>query len=239
MTLEHLSDGTSADETPLGMRLDGHRERSLHARLAAEPASHGAVDPYAELKARVHRSCIDRVGAVPLQGHARRRAAQAGGVGRGRAAEAGPDAAGQPGAGSARPRDQRRRPRLRAARAAAPRHDRDRDHGQPLRRGLRRARRPDRAHRRRVLRRGASGADHRADRHAGRPSHRRGFADGRRPAAGRQPRERDHPAPLAGRADAHDPEVLPRAALPRRSRPGGHAQHARPRSSSASASAGS
>ena len=43
-------------------------------------------------------------------------------------------------------------------------------------------------------------ADHRQDRLAGRPPHRRVVADGRRPPAGRQPRQRDHPAARARRA---------------------------------------
>ena len=41
-------------------------------------------------------------------------------------------------------------------------------------------------------------ADHRQDRLAGRPPHRRGLADGRRAPARRQPRQRDHPAAGAG-----------------------------------------
>ena len=51
------------------------------------------------------------------------------------------------GAPAARPRDLRRHPRLRAARAAPPRRHRDGDHGQRLRPDLRRARRQARARR--------------------------------------------------------------------------------------------
>ena len=59
-------------------------------------------------------------------------------------------------------------------------------------------------------RRRAPAADHRPDRLAGRPADRRVLADGRRASSRRQPRERDHPAARAARADADDPQVLGR-----------------------------
>ena len=81
------------------------------------------------------------------------------------------------------------------------RRHRDRGHGQRLRPGLRRARRArSSATRRDVRRRRAPAADHRQDRLAGRPPHRRGLADGRRAPARRQPRQRDHPAARAAAA---------------------------------------
>ena len=52
----------------------------------------------------------------------------------------------------------------------------------------------------RVRRRRAPAADHRQDRLAGRPPHRRVVADGRRAPPRRQPRQRDHPAARAARA---------------------------------------
>ena len=64
--------------------------------------------------------------------------------------------------------------------------------------------------RRDVRRQRPPAADHRQDRLAGRPPRRRGLADGRRAPPRRQPCERDHPAALAARADADDPEVLAR-----------------------------
>ena len=51
-----------------------------------------------------------------------------------------------------------------------------------------------------VRRRRAPAADHRQDRLAGRPAHRRVVADGRRPPPRRLPRQRDHPAARARRA---------------------------------------
>ena len=78
-------------------------------------------------------------------------------------------------------------------------------------------------HRRRVRRRRAPAADHRQDRLAGRPPHRRGLADGRRAPARRQPRQRDHPAARARGPDADDPEVLARPVHDRRP---GHVRHA-------------
>ena len=56
--------------------------------------------------------------------------------------------------------------------------------------GLHRAPRQDRAHRRRVRRRGPPAPHDRQDREPGRPAHRRGVADGRRPPARRFPCER-------------------------------------------------
>ena len=61
--------------------------------------------------------------------------------------------------------------------------------------------------RRRVPRRRAPAADHRPDRLAGRAPDRRGVADGRRPPAGRQPRQRDHPAARAPTARRSHPQV--------------------------------
>ena len=104
------------------------------------------------------------------------------------------------GAARARPPADRRHPRLRPARAAAPRRHRDRVMVNGAGHGLRRARRQARAHRRPLRRRRAPDAHHRQDRLAGRPPRRRGVADGRRAPARRQPRQRDHPAARARRA---------------------------------------
>ena len=76
--------------------------------------------------------------------------------------------------------------------------------------GLRRAARPARADRRHLHRRHAPAADHRQDRLAGRPPHRRIEPDGRRAPAGRLARQRDHSAAGAGRPDAVDPPLLGR-----------------------------
>ena len=74
------------------------------------------------------------------------------------------------------------------------------DHGQRTVRHLGRAPgtplRDDGALQRRV----APAPDHQQDRRAGRASHRRVLADGRRSPARRQPRQRDHPAAVAHRA---------------------------------------
>ena len=59
-----------------------------------------------------------------------------------------------------------------------------------------------------VRRRLAPAAHHQQDRRADRAPRRRGVADGGRAPARRQPRQRDHPAALAERAAAHDPQVL-------------------------------
>ena len=84
-----------------------------------------------------------------------------------------------------RPRDHRRHPRLRPARAVPPRRLRHRGHGQRARPDLRRARGQDRADRSGVRRQRAPPAHHRQDRLAGRPPRRRVVADGRRPPPGR------------------------------------------------------
>ena len=93
-----------------------------------------------------------------------------------------------------RPRDHGRHPRLRAARAVPPR----RLVTEVMVNGfdqiyVERAGKIERTHVD-VRRRRAPAADHRQDRLAGRPPHRRVLADGRRAPARRQPRQRDHPA---------------------------------------------
>ena len=67
-----------------------------------------------------------------------------------------------------------------------------------------------------VRRRRALAADHRQDRLAGRSPCGRVVADGGRAAARRQPCQRDHPAAVAARPDAHDPQVLARSVHDRR-----------------------
>jgi pilus assembly protein CpaF len=65
MTLgDAFLNGGRTDVTPLELRLDGHRDRSLHERLGEAPQiDQRATDPYAALKTRVHQACIDRIGA--------------------------------------------------------------------------------------------------------------------------------------------------------------------------------
>ena len=108
-------------------------------------------------------------------------------------------------------RADRRHPRLRAARATARRRLDHGDHGQRPERDLDRASGTPVRDDGPVHRRIASPADHQQDRRPDRPPHRRGVADGRRPAAGRLPRQRDHPAAVALRAARHDPQVLEEA----------------------------
>jgi len=67
------------------------------------------------------------------------------------------------------------------------------------------------SHRHHVQRRRSRHSGHPADRLAARAALRRVEPDGRCSAAGWQPRERDHPAAVADRTDAHDPKVPPRA----------------------------
>ena len=87
-------------------------------------------------------------------------------------------------------------------------------------------------------RRRAPPADHRPHRLPGRAAHRRVVADGRRAPARRQPRQRDHPAARAARPVAHDPEVRARRAHARAPRRARHAHASRRPSSSRSASRG-
>ena len=137
----------------------------------------------------------------------------------------------------ARGRDRRRHPRPRPARAAARRRQRDGDHGQRPVRRLGRAPGPALRDDGPLQRRLAPAPDHQQDRGAGRPPHRRVVADGRRPPAGRQPRERGHPAALADGPARHDPEVLAAAARPDGPGPARDAQRRRRSSSSSAASA--
>ena len=58
-----------------------------------------------------------------------------------------------------------------------------------------------------LQRRLAPAPDHQQDGRAGRPPHRRVLADGRRPPARRQPRQRDHPAAVALGPAPDDPQV--------------------------------
>ena len=66
--------------------------------------------------------------------------------------------------------------------------------------------------RRPVHRRAAPAPHDRQDRRPGGPPRRRGEPHGRRPSAGRQPRQRDHPAAGGRRLAADDPQVLRRPA---------------------------
>ena len=68
-------------------------------------------------------------------------------------------------------------------------------------------------HERAVRRRLAPAADHRQDHQPHRPPRRRGLADGRRAPARRLPRQRDHPAAVDQGPDPDDPEV-PQGPLP-------------------------
>ena len=193
------------------------------------------VDPYAELKAAVHHACIAKLGPeIFTQDPTELDRAR---VPRGdRGARAREHAAHARGASRARPPAHRRHPRLRPARTAARRRHRHGGHGQ----------RPDQVYVERagklertpaaLRRRRAPDAHHRQDRLAGRPPHRRVVADGRRPPAGRQPRQRDHPAARSHRPDADDPQVRARAVHDQRPDLVRHASRRAPRSSSARAS---
>ena len=122
-------------------------------------------------------------------------------------------------------RDRRRHPRPRPARAAAGRRHRDGDHGQRPARHLGRAPWPAEPDAGPLQRRVAPAPHHQQDGRPGRAAHRRVLADGRRPAARRQPRERDHPAALAVGAAGDDPEVLQAAPRSDRPRAHRHAEH--------------
>ena len=168
-----------------------------------------AFDPYAELKAQVHHACIAKLGPELFNDNPQRPERRR--LPRGhRGARDHGHAADARRAPRARPPADRRHPRLRPARALPRRRHRDRGHGQRRRERLRRAQRQDRAHPVTLRRRRAPDAHHRQDRLAGRPARRRVLADGGRAPPRRQPRQRDHPAARADRADADDPEVLAR-----------------------------
>ena len=125
----------------------GRRRLRPRATVAARRAPAGASDPYAELKTRVHHACIAKLGPELFKQDATEDLAER--VLRAVTEQLALDrhAAHARGAPPARPRDHRRHPRLRAARAVPPRRHRHRGHGQRLRPGLRRARRQDRARR--------------------------------------------------------------------------------------------
>ena len=79
-------------------------------------------------------------------------------------------------------------------------------------------------HRRQLRRRDPPPPHHRQDRGPGRPAHRRGHADGRRPPARRLPRQRGHPPAGHRRPVPHHPEVLQGPVPDRRPDPVRHAQ---------------
>ena len=98
------------------------------------------------------------------------------------------------------------------ARSAAARSEHLGHPRQPLRPGLRRARRPARTDRHPLPRRPPPDADHRADRQHRRPPHRRVEPDGRRAAARRLARQRHHSAARDRRPVAVDPAFSHRPA---------------------------
>ena len=131
----------------------------------------------------------------------------------------------RPDAGADHRRDHRPRP----ARAAPARREHHRDHGQRPAPGLHRAVGQAGADQRGLPERRPRDADHRPDHRPDRPPRRRVVADGRRPPDRRLPRQRDHPAAVAGRAGHHHPEVLGLAVHRRRPGPlrDGHARDVR------------
>ena len=191
-------------------------EAALAGRLGAVngngSAEHAHRDPYSGVKNRVHRAVIDKLGtrlAGAADADLREWVHEA--VEQEMAGDRTPLSRDERAA--ARARDRRRHPRLRPARARCSRDD---TVTEVMVNGCDRifVERDGKLERdRRALpRRRASHAHHRQDRLAGRPAHRRGLADGRRPPARRQPRQRDHPAALARGPDADDPQVLARPA---------------------------
>ncbi len=114
---------------------------------------------------------------------------------------------------------------LRAARAVPARPGHHRDHGQRPEHDLHRAQRQDRGGRGRVHRRQPPAPHHRQDRRTGRSPRRRVVADGRRPAARRQPRQRGDPAARHRRPDADDPQVRRRPVRVRGPRRVRHLHH--------------
>ena len=100
--------------------------------------------------------------------------------------------------------------------AAARRSGRQRHPGQRTRQGVCRAVRQARTDRRALPRRRTYRSRHRAHRRARGPAHRHGVADGRPPAAGRQPRERDASARHDRRSHDLDTPFRPAAAAARR-----------------------
>ncbi len=167
------------------------------------------VDPFAEVKARVHQAMIDQLGpklydpnlpAADLEGRVRQTLQSIIDAEQTPLSLVGPhpDLAGGLG----------RDPRPRAHRAPAPRPGDHRDHGQRAVEHLRRAGGQDLP--------GAGGlrlgrppaAHHRQDRRPGRPPHRRGQPTRRRATSRRLSGQRRHPADRPRRLDADHPEVL-------------------------------
>ena len=195
----------------------------LHERLSTQRTrqadTSGSVDPFAELKNRVHLAVIGELG--PQLYNASRIAERL----RERVLATSIEQLDQE-AGLSRddrerlaPRDRRRHPRPRAARAAARRR-----HASPRSWSTGPydvwIERDGRLYQTActLQRRVAPAPDHQQDGRPGRPAHRRVLADGRRPPARRQPRERGHPAAVAHRPARHDPQVHAEAARPRRHR---------------------
>ena len=115
-----------------------------------------------------------------------------------------------------RPGDLRRHPRLRADRAVPARPDiTEIMVNGPDQIFVERGR-PDPSRGGPVRGRGAPAAHDRQDRRQGGAARRRGQPDGRRPPAGRQPHQRDHPAARRRRLAAHHPQVRHRSAHGRR-----------------------
>ncbi len=145
---EGVGDGPPRPHQRAGERQRPSSSRTAASRSPRRPVEHlTVVDPYAELKTRVHHACIAKLGPELFttrddRGPDRPRHPRGH-----RGADARPDAAHPRGAPRARPRDHRRHPRLRPARAVPPRRLGHGDHGQQLRPDLRRARGQDRAHR--------------------------------------------------------------------------------------------
>ena len=190
-------------------RPDGNGTSALADPGASAPAasgerarrSKGTVDPYAELKTRIHHGVIATVGVElfkqemteDLHERVMRSVTEQ--------LVARPDAADTGGAPADRPRDHRRHPRLRAARAAPARRLRHRDHGQRVQPDLLSSApagssarpRPfvDESHLLRIINKIVAQVGRRVDEASP-------MVDARLPDG--SPRERDHPAALAERA---------------------------------------
>ena len=199
-----------------GANGNGHGAEPHASLAAAAPRDAGAdrssVDPYAELKTRIHHACIAKLGpqlfssAEPTADLSR-----PGDADGDRAARARPDSPHAGGAPADHARDRRRHPRLRAARAVPAGRHRDRGHGQQLRPDLRRAERArssarrsafaDNAHLLRIIDKIVSQVGRRIDESSP-------MVDARLPDGSRV---NAIIPPLALRGpDAHDPEVRPR-----------------------------